>query len=112
VTKRQCRGCRAYLRSTQPDIYCDPCQLAAREPIRHRPPKMFLTDRVRRALTDGPQSAATISELLHVPVEQAERTLGHLVRRREAEAEGRRGNQTTGRTRVYRLVEDEAEAAA
>jgi hypothetical protein len=106
--KRQCRGCQAYLRSTQPDVYCDPCQRAAREPLRHRPPKMWLTDRVRRALIDDAHTAATLAELLHVTETQAERALNGLVRRREVVTEGRRGNQSTGRTRVYRLVEVEA----
>jgi hypothetical protein len=109
--KRRCRGCQCFLRAGNGGLYCDPCENSAREPG-PRPPKVFLTDRVRRALTDAPQSAASISDLLHVPVEQAERTLGHLVRRGEAVAQGRRGNQTLGRTRVYRLITTDAEAAA
>lgn len=90
--KRRCRGCRAYLRTTNPDVFCDPCQHTHRTTIDTTGKPM--THQVLDAL----HTPATLNELearTTLPRRKVERTVNHLIRRHQIVSDGRRGNQHT-----------------
>ncbi len=87
--KRRCRGCQAYLRTTNPDIYCDPCQTA----IRHQAPaprKQPMTTLILEALTT-PATAPELVRRTNLTPQQVKATINHLQRDRRIISDGARG---------------------